>query len=59
MPEPIFTPSTKEEVGTHDINIDFDETVKIIGRKLAEKVKELSIEIYMKGTKLAAQKKAL
>ncbi|MDP2862746.1 MAG: phosphoribosylaminoimidazolesuccinocarboxamide synthase [Desulfobacterales bacterium] len=56
LPEPVFTPSTKEEVGTHDINIDFDETVKIIGRKLAEKVKELSIEIYIKGSKLAAQK---
>ena len=56
LPEPIFTPSTKEEVGTHDINIDFDETVKIIGRKLAERVKELSIEIYIRGTKLAAQK---
>ncbi len=56
LPEPVFTPSTKEEVGTHDINIDFDETVKIIGRKLAERVKELSIEIYMRGTKLAAQK---
>ncbi len=56
LPEPVFTPSTKEEVGTHDINIDFDETVKIIGKKLAERVKELSIEIYMRGTKLAAQK---
>lgn len=56
LPEPVFTPSTKEEVGTHDINIDFDETVKRIGRKLAERVKELSIEIYIKGSKLAAQK---
>jgi len=56
LPEPVFTPSTKEEIGTHDINIDFDETVKRIGRKLAEKVKELSIEIYMKGTQLATQK---
>jgi len=56
LPEPVFTPSTKEEVGTHDINIDFDETVKRIGRKLAERVKELSIEIYIRGTKLAAQK---
>jgi len=56
LPEPVFTPSTKEEVGTHDINIDFDETVKITGRKLAEKIKELSIEIYIKGSELAAQK---
>jgi len=56
LPKPVFTPSTKEEVGTHDINIDFDETVKIIGRKLAERVKELSIEIYIRGSELAAQK---
>ncbi len=56
LPEPLFTPSTKEEVGTHDINIDFDETVKRIGKKLAEKVKELSIEIYIRGSKLAAEK---
>ena len=56
LPEPLFTPSTKEEVGTHDINIDFDEAVKRIGKKLAEKVKELSIEIYLRGSKLAAEK---
>ncbi|RPH51158.1 MAG: phosphoribosylaminoimidazolesuccinocarboxamide synthase [Desulfobacteraceae bacterium] len=56
LPEPVFTPSTKEDAGNHDINIDFDETVKRIGRKLAEKVKELSIEIYIKGSKLASQK---
>jgi len=56
LPEPVFTPSTKEEVGAHDINIDFDETVRRIGRKLAERVKELSIEIYIRGSKLAAQK---
>jgi len=56
LPEPVFTPSTKEEVGTHDINIDFDETVKRIGRKLAERVKELSIEVYIRGSELAAQK---
>ena len=56
LPEPLFTPSTKEEVGTHDINIDFDETVKRIGRKTAERIKELSIQIYIKGSELAAEK---
>jgi len=56
LPEPVFTPSTKEEIGTHDINIDFDETVKRIGKKLAERVKDLSIQIYIKGSKLAAEK---
>jgi phosphoribosylaminoimidazole-succinocarboxamide synthase len=56
LPEPLFTPSTKEEVGTHDINIDFDETVKRIGEKLAERIKGLSLQIYMHGAKLAAEK---
>lgn len=56
LPEPIFTPSTKEEIGQHDINIDFDEAVNRIGREAAEKVRELSIEIYRKGAALAEKK---
>jgi len=56
LPEPIFTPSTKEEVGLHDINIDFEETVKRIGRSLAEKIKELSLAIYKRGADLADKK---
>ncbi len=56
LPEPIFTPSTKEEVGVHDVNINFEEAVKIIGRSLAEKVKEISLLIYKKGAELADKK---
>jgi phosphoribosylaminoimidazole-succinocarboxamide synthase len=56
LPEPIFTPSTKAELGEHDINIDFEETADRIGRDLAEKVKELSIAIYKKGAEIAAAK---
>jgi phosphoribosylaminoimidazole-succinocarboxamide synthase len=56
LPEPIFTPSTKEEVGAHDVNINFEEAVKIIGRSLAEKVKEISLSIYKKGAELADKK---
>jgi phosphoribosylaminoimidazole-succinocarboxamide synthase len=56
LPEPVFTPSTKEETGTHDINIDFETAVKITGRADAEKVKELSIAIYKKGVELADKK---
>ncbi len=56
LPEPIFTPSTKEDIGVHDINIDFNETVKRIGKELAESIKRLSIEIYEKGAQFAAQK---
>ena len=56
LPEPIFTPSTKEELGAHDINIDFEETVRRIGYDLASRVRELSLAIYKKGIELAAQK---
>jgi phosphoribosylaminoimidazole-succinocarboxamide synthase len=56
LPEPIFTPSTKEDVGIHDVNINFEEAVKIIGRSLAEKVKEISLAIYKKGAELADKK---
>ncbi len=56
LPEPIFTPSTKEEVGVHDINIDFEETCGRIGRALAEKVRGLSLAIYKKGAQFAGEK---
>lgn len=56
LPEPIFTPSTKEEVGVHDINIDFDETCHRIGRETAEKVRDLSLAIYKKGAEIALEK---
>ena len=56
LPEPIFTPSTKAEQGDHDINIEFDEAAEIVGRPLAEKVRDLSLAIYAKGSALAAEK---
>lgn len=56
LPEPIFTPSTKEEIGQHDINIDFEEAANRIGKPLADKVKALSLEIYQKGAELADKK---
>jgi phosphoribosylaminoimidazole-succinocarboxamide synthase len=56
LAEPIFTPSTKEEVGEHDINIDFQETVKKIGKGNAAKVRDLSLAIYQKGAELADAK---
>lgn len=56
LPETIFTPSTKGDIGEHDVNIDYKETVNIIGEELARRVKELSIEIYEKGTRLADKK---
>ena len=56
LPEPIFTPSTKEEVGTHDVNIDFKETCRRIGTPLSEKVRDLALTIYAQGAKLALEK---
>ena len=56
LAEPIFTPSTKEELGKHDINIDFAEMVDRIGLPVAEQVRDLSLSIYNKGLEIAAQK---
>lgn len=56
LPEPIFTPSTKAESGTHDVNISFAEAADMIGSALAEKVKSLSLAIYKKGADLAAER---
>ncbi|NTV52751.1 MAG: phosphoribosylaminoimidazolesuccinocarboxamide synthase [Candidatus Firestonebacteria bacterium] len=46
LPEPIFTPSTKAEIGTHDENITFAEAVKLMDASLAEKVRDLALRIY-------------
>lgn len=56
LPEPIFTPSTKADLGEHDVNIDFAQAAERIGKELAEKVKRLSIAIYKKGSDLAAER---
>jgi phosphoribosylaminoimidazole-succinocarboxamide synthase len=56
LPEPVYTPSTKAEVGLHDLNIDFDETVKKIGKPLAEKIKKLSLLIYKQGSEFAEKR---
>jgi len=56
LPEPVFTPSTKAEIGLHDVNIDFEEVVKRIGKTLADKARSLSLAIYKKGAELADEK---
>lgn len=53
LPEPIFTPSTKAEAGTHDENIDFEETARLIGKSLADRIKDISLAIYQKGVEIA------
>ena len=54
LPEPIFTPATKAEAG-HDENIDMERCAQILGEKMAQRVKELSLEIYSRGRDHAAQ----
>ena len=51
LPEPIFTPATKAEMGEHDENISFERMVGIVGAELANKVREVSIRLY-RGKKL-------
>jgi len=46
LPRAIYTPSTKAELGAHDENVDFEHTVKLLGRELAEQVRDASLEIY-------------
>lgn len=53
---PLYTPSTKAEIGDHDINISFEESIHILGRETAEKLRDLSLSIYEKGAKLALEK---
>lgn len=52
--EPLFTPSTKAEFGTHDENISVEQASRIIGAKLCEKVKNISLSIYSLGRDYAA-----
>lgn len=55
LPQPIFTPATKSSTG-HDINISFDETVKIVGKAVAEKLRDLTIRIYSLAVEHARQR---
>ena len=55
LPEDIFTPSTKEDVG-HDINVSQDHVEKMIGKELAKEIKELSLAIYKKASDYALTK---
>jgi phosphoribosylaminoimidazole-succinocarboxamide synthase len=56
LPDPIFTPATKAEVGDHDENVDFDRAAEIIGdRELLEELRRLSIELYVHGAEHARE----
>ena len=56
LPGPLFTPSTKAAVGTHDENIPFAKMVDLVGRELAEKVRDISLELYAFGAAYALER---
>ena len=53
LPEPIFTPATKEEKGKHDVNIPFAKMVEIVGKGMAETMRAISLEIYRRAADYA------
>ena len=57
LPEPIFTPATKAELGDHDENVDFDRAVEIVGdRPLLEELRRLSLALYERGSAHARER---
>ena len=56
LPEPIFTPATKADVGDHDENIDFARMAGLIGAPMAERVREVSIALYRTAAEIALAK---
>ena len=56
LEKPIFTPATKAELGDHDENITFEKAKEIVGDKLAERLKEVSLALYKRGSTMAREK---
>ncbi|MES9905930.1 MAG: phosphoribosylaminoimidazolesuccinocarboxamide synthase [Sedimenticola sp.] len=56
LPEAIYTPSSKAAVGEHDENINFEQTVDLLGRELAEQVRDVSLKIYTECAAYAREK---
>ncbi|MCU7941218.1 MAG: phosphoribosylaminoimidazolesuccinocarboxamide synthase [Candidatus Thiodiazotropha sp. (ex Cardiolucina cf. quadrata)] len=56
LPEPIFTPSTKAEVGDHDMNISFEQAEALLGKDVACQVRDLSLDIYRQAADYALER---
>ena len=54
LPEPLFTPSTKAEIGAHDENISFERCCEIVGEDIATQIRDLSLKIYKAAAEYAA-----
>jgi phosphoribosylaminoimidazole-succinocarboxamide synthase len=56
LPEPIFTPSTKAELGSHDENISFAQMVDLCGKETAERMRDVTLKIYCRARDIADTK---
>ena len=55
LPHPIFTPAYKAPQGEHDENISFEQTIELVGRKVAEELQDLSVSLFVKASQLASK----
>jgi phosphoribosylaminoimidazole-succinocarboxamide synthase len=56
LPEPIYTPAHKAEMGEHDENISFEKTMELVGAELAAKIRDISIALYKTASEIALKK---
>jgi len=56
LPEPVFTPTTKAEIGTHDENITFGEVEGLVGKDTARRLRDLTLSLYARGAEFAASR---
>jgi phosphoribosylaminoimidazole-succinocarboxamide synthase len=56
LPEPIFTPASKAAIGEHDENVSFGAVVAIVGEEMAVRLRDLTLDIYSRGSQLAAER---
>jgi phosphoribosylaminoimidazole-succinocarboxamide synthase len=56
LPQPIFTPAAKAEVGAHDENVDFAHVVREVGQEMAEKIRDITLRLYSEASHYAAEK---
>jgi phosphoribosylaminoimidazole-succinocarboxamide synthase len=56
LPEPIFTPATKAELGDHDENVDFAHVVRTVGAETADELRALTLQVYARGEEIARER---
>jgi phosphoribosylaminoimidazole-succinocarboxamide synthase len=56
LPEPIYTPTSKADIGDHDLPMTYEETAELLGADLAVRIRDLTLEIYRRGAAIALDK---